>query len=125
MSKYTVEVERGNLRWSMQAVEAPGAISEVDNLDDAELYMREAISYVTGEPEESIKIELVPILPETVRERLRHSRQLRDEATRANSKAAAEYRTAVRDLKSIGISTRDIGILLGVSKQRVAQLMAA
>jgi len=61
MTKYTVEADRGKRVWVLQAVEAPGAISEVEDLSQAAEYMREAISFVTGEPESSITIDLVPI----------------------------------------------------------------
>ena len=123
MSRYTVEAERGRRRWSLQAVEAPGAISEVDRLSQAEEWMREAISFVTGEPDNSIEIDLVPILSDTAREHLRRERELRAEAEQANSAAAAERRKAARALHSQGITLGDVGTLLGVSRQRPAQLV--
>jgi hypothetical protein len=58
MSHYIVEAERGKRRWSLQAKEAPGAISEVNRLSQAEEFMREAISFVTGEKEDEITISV-------------------------------------------------------------------
>lgn len=42
----------------LQAVEAPGALSEVENLEDAD-QIKEAIAFVTGEPESEIDIKVV------------------------------------------------------------------
>ena len=125
MSKYTVEAERGTRRWVLQAVEAPGAISEVDSLSQVNDFMREAIHIVTGEPEDQIEIELVPVLPESTREHLRRESELREQAATANAQAAEEWRAAVVDLHNTGASMRDIGAVLGISHQRVHQLVTS
>ncbi len=49
--------ERAGEGWVLQAVEAPGAISQVARLDQAD-QIKEAIAFVTGEPEESVEIQL-------------------------------------------------------------------
>lgn len=58
MSKYTVTAERSGQWWVLQAVEAPGAISQVARLDQAD-QIKEAIAFVTRESEEDIEIHLV------------------------------------------------------------------
>ena len=123
MSRYTVEAERGSRRWSLQAVEAPGAISEVDRLTQAQEYMREAIAFVTGEPAETIEINLVPLLNDVTRDHLNNAQRLRDEAERANTAAATERRAAARELRGAGLSVREVGLVLGVSHQRAQQLL--
>ena len=123
MTRYTVVAERGRRRWSLQAVEVPGAISEVDRLTQAQEYMREAIAFVTGEPEETIEVDVVPVLSQATREHLDNARRLRDEAARANEAAAAEWRAAARSLRERGLTIREIGTVLGVSPQRAQQLV--
>ena len=125
VTRYTVEAERGRLRWTLQAVEAPGAISAVDSLKDAAVYMREAIAFVTGEPEDLIEIDLVPLLSDSTRAHLVRERELRAQAEAANAAAAAERRAAARELRDSGLSLRDVGTILGVSHQRAAQLLSA
>jgi hypothetical protein len=125
MTKYTVEAERGKLRWSLQAIEAPGAISEVDRLSQVDLYMKEAISFVTGEPEDSIEIELVPILDEVTKAHLRKAHQLQEDAKAASAAATAERQSAARRLQEAGLTLREVGTLLGVSHQRAQQLVTA
>jgi hypothetical protein len=125
VTRYTVEAERGRLRWSLQAVEVPGAISEVDRLTQAAEYMREAISFVTGEPQDQIEVDVIPIISAETREHLDNARRLRDEAAKANAAAAAERRAAARSLRAAGLSVREIGAVLEVSHQRAQQLLEA
>ena len=58
MGKYTVDAERSGRWWVLQAVEAPGAISQVDDFNDAEAWIKEAISAVTDEPEDDIEVTI-------------------------------------------------------------------
>lgn len=126
MSHYTVTAERSlNGRWwVLQAVEAPGAISQVARLDQAD-EIREAIAFVTGEPEESIEITVQPTLPGEVASRLEALRELRARASQASAQAAAESRDIARMLVSEGLTLRDVGSVLDVSYQRAHQLVSA
>jgi hypothetical protein len=127
MSYYTVTAERGesSKRWVLQAVEAPGALSEVSRLSQAEEYMRDAIHIVTGEPENEISITLMPVLDPATQIHLEKANHLRDEAKAANSQAATEWRKAAALLRETGLTVRDIGAVLGVSHQRAQQLVSA
>lgn len=57
MALYTVTAERSGDWWVLQAVEAPGAISQVASLDEAG-HIVEAIAFVTGERAEDIEIRV-------------------------------------------------------------------
>jgi len=57
VTSYTVSAEWSNGWWVLQAVEAPGAISQVRDLEQAD-QIREAIAFVTGEPTGDIDIVL-------------------------------------------------------------------
>jgi hypothetical protein len=52
---HTVTAERSGDWWVLQAVDAPGAISQVASLDDAD-QIKEAIAFVTGEPVDTIEV---------------------------------------------------------------------
>lgn len=125
VTRYTVTAERGRRRWSLQAVEAPGAISEVNRLSQAVEYIREAIAFVEGIPEEEVEVDLVTVLPAQVRDHLERAEELREQAAHANAEAAAERRAAARELKDDGLSVREIGEVLKVSYQRAQQLVSA
>ena len=57
MTEYEVTAEQSGKWWILQAVEAPGAISQVASLDQAD-DIKEAIAFVTGQPKGSIEIRL-------------------------------------------------------------------
>lgn len=123
MSRYTVTAERSGKWWVLQAKEAPGAISQVARLDQADDIV-EAIAFVTGEPEASIEIDVVPTLPAGAREHLNRAEALRREAAEANTAAADESRRAVNALIHGGLTLRDVGLVMNVSYQRAGQLAA-
>lgn len=57
MSHFTVLAERDGSWWSLQAKELPGAISQVKKIVDAGV-IKEAISFLSGEPETEITISI-------------------------------------------------------------------
>ena len=63
--------------------------------------------------------------PPNVREVASRAVRARDAAQRAGEKAQAEVAEAARALTDLGISRRDAGELLGLSHQRVQQLVDA
>lgn len=122
MTEYTVTAERSGRWWVLQAVEAPGAISQVARLDQA-WQIKEAIAFVTGTPESEVEVDVVPVIPEAVREHLAAADRLRHEAQEANSRSAAEARAAARTLAAAGITLRDVGSIMEISYQRAHQLV--
>ena len=124
MTTYTVTAERTAKWWVLQAAEAPGAISQVARLDQAD-QIKEAIAFVTGEPEDRIQIDLRPVLPAAAEEARERAIQYREEAARLNSQAAYFSRLAAHDLADAGLTVRDIGTILGVSYQRAHQLLTS
>jgi len=123
VSHYTVTAERSGRWWSLQAVGAPGALSQVARLDQADQII-EAIAFVTGEPEEQITIAVEPVLPPDPLLHVAQARALRAESSRANSEAARLSRLAARELAGAGLSVRDVGTVLEVSYQRAQQLIS-
>lgn len=124
VSIYHVTAERAGKFWVLQAVEAPGAISQVSRLDQADV-IREAIAFVTGETEASVEIAVEPALPEAAQRHLTEARRLRRLAEQANTESAREARAAARALHDANITMRDIGNVLGVSHQRAHQLISS
>jgi len=123
MTRYTVTAERSGRWWVLQADQAPGAITQIARLDQADQII-EAIAFVTGEPERSIEIEVRPVLPESIRTHLAEATRLRQEAAAANTQAAMETRVAARRMHDeLALTVRDIGRVMDVSHQRASQLI--
>lgn len=111
----------------MWVLECPdvGAVSQTRRLDRAADEMREAIAYLSGLNQSDIDIAVKPILPSDVAELKIQVESLREQADDVNEQAARASRDLVAQLKQQGYSQRDIGVILGVSHQRVAALAAS
>lgn len=89
---------------------------------DVPVMAAELVEIMTGLGSADYDLELEVRLPGAVRDHLARAEVLRGEADRRKAEAAAESRTAVRDLLAQGVSQREAGQLLGLSFQRVNQL---
>jgi len=125
MTEYTVTAERSGKWWALQAVEAPGALSQVSRLDQAGDII-EAIAFITGEPEDSVSIRVTPVMPEHVQDALREAEELREASRIAQHDAAEKSRRAARALRDeLHLTVREVGTMLGVSYQRAHQLLSS
>ena len=61
-------------------------------------------------------------LPKEAEVELAESRRLREVSALANTESAQRLRSAARALVEAGVTSRDIGTALGVTRQRVHQL---
>ena len=122
MTMYHVTAERSGKWWVLQAKEAPGAISQVRRLDQAN-EIREAIAFVAGVPEETVEIIVEPVLPADAVELKQTTAELQEQAAEAAEAASAAWRDLVATLHlREDLSFRDVGTVLGVSHQRAQQL---
>ncbi|HHV20217.1 MAG TPA: hypothetical protein GXZ30_01550 [Propionibacterium sp.] len=122
---FTVTAERGRDDWWVLNCDEVGAVSQTKRLSRAADEMREAIAHLAKVPEESFEIDVVPLLPSEFAKHSARARELRNEAARAQSRAASESRLAAATLKAAGLSLRDIGHVMQISHQRAAQLTTA
>lgn len=122
MTTYRVTAERTPGGW--WALEAPevGAVSQARRLDQVADEMREAIAFLADVPEESVEVDVVPLIPDDAREAMEHAAKLREDMQRANREAAQESRRAAHVLAKAKFPVRDIGRVMGISHQRAAQL---
>lgn len=125
--KYTVTAERGRdpRVWVLQCQEVPGAISQTRRLAEAPALMREAISFVADIDEQHIDIDVVPRLPRDLMTEVRQAKGAIRQLASAQTATARMSRKAAADLKGAGLTGADIGAVLGVSPQRVSQLLSS
>lgn len=85
--------------------------------------IREALAvWLDREPDE---LEIIDQLPEEFEAMAREVARRRSQAVRAGDAAQAATAEAVRELAARGLSRRDAAQLLGISHQRVQQLLAS
>lgn len=122
MRTFTVTARRmKNGRWALSNEEL-GAYSQVSRLDQAPEEMREALAYLAHIPESQVQIDVAPRLGEHEQIALENLKTARITEEQAIKQSRAASVGTVKLLRQRGYSLRDIGTLLGVSHQRIAQL---
>jgi predicted RNase H-like HicB family nuclease len=124
MKTFTVRAQRSGKWWALDVPEVPGVFSQVRRLDQAEAMARDAIAAMLEVDSDSFAIEIAPDFAPDVKDLLDsvyRARQALDEAQRAAA-AVVQHAAAVLTRKD-GLSMRDAGRALGISHQRVAQIL--
>jgi predicted RNase H-like HicB family nuclease len=121
---YTARLEQEHDgRWSVELEEEPRVHTWGKTIDQALNRVREAAAlwYQTDEA----SIELVPraVLPRATDRTVEQARKAREQARDADRLAIEQTRKAAVALTSRGISMRDAAAILGISHQRVHQLL--
>jgi predicted RNase H-like HicB family nuclease len=121
---YRVTALRTGRWWAIEVPELPGVHSQAHRLDQVESMAREAIGLLLGVPEGSFDVTVEPDLSTLggLKDPIEEALHAREIAEQAQSRASAAVRHAVREIRSSGYTSRDAGMLLGVSNQRISQL---
>jgi hypothetical protein len=101
----------------------PGVHTQVRRIDQADEMARDAIAGVLDVAPDSFEIVVTPEVPEALRTMVYKATKARSRAAHAQDAAAQLTRAAARRLVEEGLTVRDAGVLLGVSHQRIAQLV--
>lgn len=91
-------------------------------LDQLRDHIARQIHESTGVPLCDVVVRLEGVFPEAL-ERLDRAHRKMDEARALRDEAAAEVRDVVRSLRDQLLTVRDIAAVMGVSPQRVSQLL--
>lgn len=123
--KLTAHADRTEGVWAIEVPEVKGLFTQAKRLRDVEEMVRDAAALLTGDPEDSFDVEVVPRIPERVQELIRGSEEHARQAKIATALAAKEVREAARDLHNKeGLTVREVGTVLGISYQRAHQLIS-
>ncbi|WP_242906503.1 hypothetical protein [Actinomadura terrae] len=118
---YTVHARRWEHGWDLE-IESVGA-TQSHSLKDAEMMARDYIGLVLDVPADSFDVELVPEVGDGLAEQARRARAETRAAEKARDEAARNLRKVARRLHDERLTGKEIGIILGVSTQRVSQLL--
>ena len=121
MAKYRATVTRDGRFWLIR-VDGVGS-TQARHLRELDAMTTDLIAVMTGDDPEHIVVDFEIRLPAEVQDHLRRAAELRAVSAEAQAAAAAEVRSAARQLHERGVALRDVGQVLGVSHQRAHQLV--
>lgn len=119
---YRVRARRSGGWWAIDAPDLPGLHTQTRRIDQVEAMARDAVALLLDIDPDSFAVTVDLELPEAWARVVADARRARVEADTAEKTAQATVRGAVQALLGAGLSMRDVGAIMGVSHQRVAQL---
>ena len=111
-------------RFWLLSVPELDVVTQARTLDRAEATVRDLIAVWLDVPPGSFAVEVEPRLDDEWTKLLRETRDARTTADKASAHASELLRTSVTTLHDAGLSAREVGSLMGISYQRVQQLLA-
>jgi predicted RNase H-like HicB family nuclease len=125
MKHYSARVERSGNWWAITIDGMKGTHSQTKRLDQVEANAREVIALMTESEPDSFTVDVVHEMPPAWRKVLEHYIELSNHASELHQRVAEAQELVVRDLVADGLTVRDVGVLTGLSFQRVAQVAKA
>jgi hypothetical protein len=127
MNTYRVTASRDGKFWMLE-ITGPGlkrsGATQVRRLDQIEAMVRDwLVTRFDLLDESTVEIILEPVLPAEERSVVDAALSKRQAAEEAQREAVAATTAAARELTKHDLTTRDIGALLGISHQRVSQMV--
>ena len=121
---YGVTAVRSGRWWAIEVPELPGVHSQARRLDQVDAMAREAIALNLNVPEDSFDLAAQTDLASLgqLQASIEAALDARAAAAVAQDSASAAMRHAVAEIRSSGYTSRDAGMLLGVSNQRISQI---
>lgn len=125
MKSYGATVSREG-RWWMVAIPEIDGLTQARRLSEAELMAREYIAVTLDIPLEDVavnmRVKTVGAVAD-IEERLAAIEEERSKSLALERQATADAAQLARDLVAADVPLRDVGVILGVSHQRVHQLV--
>jgi len=109
--------------WWVAEVTDRGIATQAKRLDLLEAAVRDLLVAWLQLPANSFDVMIDPEVPKAAAAPVKRARKLRGDADRLQGEAAAATREAATALVRAGLTVRDAGALLGLSYQRVGQLV--
>ena len=129
LTTYDLECVRSGDWWAVEVPQVPGVHTQARRLDQVSAMARDAIALMLDVPPDSFDVTLggVHLTPEKeptpLEVQLRQVVSARQQIEAHLGQVAAQTRDMAEQLVGCGFTLRDTGQLLGMSHQRVAQLL--
>lgn len=123
---YTARCEREGDWWAISVPELRGVHTQARRLEKVDETVRDAIALFLDVRPDSFEIRVEPVLPRDLQKKVGRARRVRGEAEVLQREAATASAEVAADLvQRAHLTVRDAGRVLGLSHQRVAQLLKA
>jgi len=124
--RVTATATRTGQWWAIEVSDVAGGLhTQARRLDQVVSAVIDAVALVADVSPDAIEVDVIPMLPEAEADLIESARTASQEAALAAERASRLSRQVVEQLRSEGLTVRDVGGLLGVSPQRVSQLLNA
>jgi hypothetical protein len=121
VTTYRVTAKRWKRGWELHI--AGEGVTQSHSLADAEGMVRDYIALQRGLSAQAFDVDITAEVGAGLDEAVRDARDAVRSAEAARRSAAQASRAVAGRLRSAGLSGRDIAVILGVSAQRVSQLL--
>lgn len=122
---YTARAIRSGNWWAIEVPELEGVFTQARRLDQVEAMARDAIAGVLDVEPDSFDVVVAPQLPADWQEQLDQLECIRSAAETLMSMVSSKMRETARLLHDgQGLPLREVGAVLGVSHQRIHQVLA-
>ncbi|MDF7664887.1 hypothetical protein [Bifidobacterium sp. ESL0745] len=121
---YQVNVTRDEDAWLVDVPQIE-RVTQALNLQEVDTMARDLIHIMTNEPLKDIKLDVHIELPEAAQACVTDANRERALAEETERQAKLKTGLAAKTLHEMGLTLRDIGKMLGISYQRVHQLVKA
>lgn len=122
--KVTAKATRSGDWWAIEVPEVPGAFTQAKRLDQVAAMVRDAVSLLEDVDQDSVEVDVDPVLDDATAEELAAARGKREQAALLERQASESITNLAHRMTKAGLTLRDIGVVLGVSHQRVGQLVS-
>jgi len=121
---YTARCQRSGDWWAISLPELMGVHTQARRLERAEAMVRDAIALFLDVSYNSFDVRIEPVLPRDLQGKVGRARKVRAEAEVLQREAAIASAEAAADLvQTAHLTVRDAGRVLGLSHQRITQLL--
>lgn len=122
---YQAKAERSGDWWALSVPEVPGVFSQCRRIREAEGMVAEALALFLDVDPTMIAVVVIPVLGDDLDERIRERRAMVTQLEQLQRDLGSVSAGLLRSMIDAGLTQRDAADVLGLSFQRVGQLLAA
>lgn len=120
---YEAHAHREGAWWAIAVPAVEGVFSQARRIDQVEAMARDAVAGILDIDPESFDVAVIVRMPPEWEAAAAEVSAARAAAEAAEAVAGAKAREVARRLHDAGLPVRDVGKVLGVSAQRISQLL--